>query len=112
MSPDAQAYIKLIKAQGYRVFMYPHCDTYCYYTDGTRIGYAQWSRMEKVTTVHQPSVSGGTGYVLADEITPESLDRAIKTGVPEWSRDGYPKKYKDWEQFFNANAFNKQLVEM
>jgi hypothetical protein len=105
-------YIALIKAEGYRVFMRKPSDSYCYFTDGTRIGYAQWSDYRTcVSSVHKPSRQNGTGFRIADAINSESLSDAINCYIPSLA-SGSVEKFKDWSAFHNADSWNRQLVEV
>lgn len=114
MSAEINAeYIALIKSCGYRVFA-PVGDTasYVYYTDGRRIGYAQWSGLvNSVSTVHIPNKQTGTGFRVAEEITPETLAEGFAL-APHWAygRDvATVKKFKDWAAF--AKAYWQPLIE-
>ena len=118
MKDTTALYISIIKAAGYRVFMRdPQRDEYCLYTDGARIGYAQWSDISVpyVGSVHVPNVQTGSGYRVADGITPESLEAAISLHAPDWAspRDrGSVRKYPNWEAFHSSNDWNAKLVEV
>ena len=106
-------YLDFILSQGYRVFTRPNTE-YCYYTDGTNIGYAQWSRnTTKVASLHKPSRQVGTGYGVADTITEQTLQAALTLHCPHWDAHNADnvKKYKDWDEFHNKNDWNKALVE-
>lgn len=57
--------LDFIKSLGYDVYIREPKQEYCFYTDGTHIGYAQWGGMEpRVCSVHKPSLLCGTGYSL------------------------------------------------
>jgi hypothetical protein len=112
-------YIQLIKDAGFRVFVRPHCQapiTYCFYTDGTKIGYAQWSGCRaQVSTVHVPCRKCGTGFVYADEITVETVKGALNCHAPHWASDwdrAAVKKYRDFDAYLKASKFNSGLVEV
>lgn len=111
--------IAFIKSCGYRVFIRPSTrnveNEYCFYTDGTRIGYAQWRtyRSDNVGSVHKPSRENGTGYHVSEKITRETLDYAINLVKPGWDRGrAAVVKYANWEAFHNANQFNSELIEV
>lgn len=106
-------YLDFILSQGYRVFTRPNAE-YCFYTDGSKIGYAQWSGIVHQTgSVHKPHSYVGTGYVVAEEITKETLQAALTLHCPHWDAHNADnaKKYKDWDDFHNKNDWNRQLVE-
>ena len=112
--------IELIKACGYRVFIRPnkygHAPEYCFYTDGTRIAYAQWSRGEShISTAHMPNTQTGTGYIFANQIKAETLAYALGCHSPSWasgSDRASVKKWKDWNTFHQSSAFNSELTEV
>ena len=110
--------IAFIKSCGYRVFIRPSAcnveNEYCFYTDGTRIGYAQWSGYSThVSSVHKPCRQNGTGYQVSEKITCETLHAATTTVQPGWDRGGIDvKKYADWDAFHNASAFNSKFIEV
>lgn len=118
MKDTTSHYVSIIKNAGYRVYMHkPQIDEFCFYTDGTRIGYAQWSgiRGPCVDSVHIPNIQTGTGFKVADEITPESLEEALACHAPDWAapRDhASVRKYPNWEAFQSANDWNAELVEV
>lgn len=106
-------YLDFILSQGYRVFTRPDAE-YCFYTDGSKIGYAQWSRNSvRVASVHKPHNRVGTGYGVADTITKETLQAALTLHCPHWDAHNADnvEKYKDWSEFHNKNDWNKTLVE-
>ena len=116
MSP----HIKTIKTAGFRVFVHGPVEkaTYCYFTDGVRIGYAQWDSPykgdESLSTVHMPNTTTGTGYKLDCPISADNLPLAFQF-VPHWAsrQDAATlKKYRDWNAFFNRDSFNSQLLEV
>lgn len=109
--------LDLIKAAGFRVFVRDQQrPTYCFFTDGTRIGYAQWSSMrDSVSSVHKPNRLTGTGFAIADEITVKSLNAAISCHAPHWASDSERAsvvKYADWNAYVGASTFNAELVEV
>ena len=106
-------FTSLIKSLGFRVFVRTSDNpTYCFFTDGDRIGYAQWSDFrQSVSSVHKPSTVNGTGFQVAEEITKASLDAALSTIVPIWAR-GDVKKYKNMDAYLNASKWNSELIEV
>lgn len=116
MNDTAAPYVQLIKAQGYRVFMRPGCDTYCLYTDDVRIGYAQWNRYRLgVSSVHKPSRQVGTGFHVADTITPETIREALHCFAPSWAYQcdrQQVKKYSDFNEYLRESKFNSELTEV
>lgn len=116
MSTRTNEMVALIKGCGYRVFMRDPASEYCHYTDGERIAYAQWSGLrDHVSTVHKPSQQVGTGFQIADEITPETLQQALITLAPHWasgSDRSNVRKYASWDAFHNADSWNAKLVEV
>ena len=112
-------YVAMLKAEGYQVWMREKAigpTQYCFVTDGTRIAYVQWSdHQPRVSTVHYPNKTTGTGFGFADEITPQTIRGAMDCVTPGWAsgRDAATvRKYKDWNEYRNANNFNMQLVEV
>lgn len=117
MNAATRAYVALIVACGYRVFMRQPGDEYCYFTDaeGKRIGYAQWSsHRPSVSTVHIPCRSAGTGYAAGGDITPETLAHALTMTVPYWDAGnaGNVRKWLSWSAFQRASSFNGEYVEV
>jgi hypothetical protein len=116
MTTETDAFVTLIKSCGYRVFMRKPSDKYCFYTDGERIGYAQWSDIRTVvSTVHKANRTTGTGFHVGDAITPDTLRDAIRCHTPNWARAGDAgtvKKYASWDAFHNESAFNSELREV
>lgn len=108
--------LEIIKAAGYRVFMRPGADTYCYYTDGTLIGYAQWGRNDvRVTSVHVPNRNCGTGFAISDTINAATLRAAMTCTAPHWatgSDRASVKKYRDFDAFLKSSKFNSELLEV
>jgi len=118
-SEDAQRIVGIIKALGYRVFIHPSSwdgVTYCNYTDGTRIAYAQWGRIRTcVSTVHKPSKSVGTGFQFAETITPDTLREALECHAPGWAKGGdraNVRKWRDWDEFHNQSDFHRKAYEV
>ncbi len=79
--------------------------TYFYYTDGTRIGYAQFDRLNGLCfhTVHIPSTLNGAGAQASDGW--DYFDGIIlhaREGlsyVPSWWKYGAVEKYRDFAHF-------------
>ena len=113
-------YIALIKTAGYRVFIRPNSltgrVTYCFYTDGVRIGYAQWSDgRPSVSTVHKANLKTGTGFQFADDITRETITGAAKCFAPWWASQADQesvKKYSDWRHFVKSSVFHADFLEV
>ncbi len=105
--------VAIIKREGYKVFMPASASTWAYYTDGKQIGYVQWGRDGvKVCTVHQANLTSGTGFLIADEVTQQTL-RAGFAQAPNWAYSAdrqSVKKYPDWETF--AKKYWCELVEV
>lgn len=118
MKDSSAHYVSIIKACGYSVFMRkPQTDEYCFYTDGTRIGYAQWSNVRgpQVASVHAPSRMAGTGFQIADDITAESLQAAIACHAPNWAtveERASVRKYSSWAAFRMKDAWNAEMKEV
>lgn len=99
-------HVDMIKSLGFRVYMPTEeriCRTWCYYTDGKHIAYAQWPLHDHplVATVHAPNKTSGTGFVMGD-ITPENVTKALTTVTPHGAsvRDAASvRKYASFEAF-------------
>ena len=105
--------LDFIKSLGYDVYIREPKQEYCFYTDGTHIGYAQWGGIEpRVCSVHKPSLSCGTGYSLFTKISKNTLDVAIKTIKPHHHARDEIKKFKDWDEFHNSSEWNKKLYKI
>lgn len=95
-----QLLIDNIKSQGLQVFGPEKLTTYVFFTDGTRIGYAQYNNFDgaKFSTVNKPCKECGTGFQAKD--AQDALSFA-----PAWagsSRD-FVVKYKDFAEFKAKN---------
>lgn len=92
-----QALINSLKKKGYEVYGPEDLSTYIYFTDGKRIGYAQYDTWRGVsyTTVHIPNRYTGTGFGAQDA-------QAALGFAPHWAsqsdRDSV-MKYRDFEHF-------------
>lgn len=112
--------IAFIKSCGYRVFVRPSRSLvnseWCFYTDGTRIAYAQWSDYRaSVSSVHKANRKTGTGFAIADHINRETLASAIACRAPGWAWGSDAQsvhKYSDWDAYHNESAFNRELTEV
>ena len=107
---------KLAESMGLRMFARdidnPYRCTYAYLTDGDRIAYVQWSACRVSTSsVHVPSRENGTGFHLQDDISEQSIRDALSCTVPSWAH-GTVRKWKNWEEFHNSSAFNRELTEV
>lgn len=114
MTPESKAKVELIKSCGFRVFMRNPNYNYCFYTDGTRVAYAQWGIKEYVGTVHKANTTTGTGYLFEETITSTSLEGALACHAPNWDahKASTVQKYKNWAEYHNASAFNRELFEV
>jgi hypothetical protein len=113
-------YIEMMKAQGWKVYKRTakgafKCE-YCFCTDGTKIAYVQWSDgRPSISTVHVPNRTTGTGFQFADSITPTTICEAMNCHAPSWARAieiSSVRKWKNWEEFHQANSFNAELTEV
>ena len=92
-----QEIIDSIKSQGFQVYAPEKLTTYCFFTDGIRIGYAEFNRQEWVrfSTVHKPNSYTGTGFKA------ENIHEAL-SHAPDWASAGEREiscKYKDFADF-------------
>lgn len=98
--------ITQLKELGFSVYGPQTPKTYVYFTDGTRIGYAEFDRMSgvKYATVHKANVRSGTGFRC------DTPQQALMTIPPGFHGVEVPTKFANFE------AFRKQhwqpLVEM
>lgn len=110
------SYVEMMKAQGWHVYVRSFNAAYCFCTDGVKICYAQWSDGQpRVSTVHRPNKQSGTGFHIADEITPRTIRDAMNTVAPQWASTGDRQsvvKYKNWDEYHHANKFNTELFEV
>lgn len=89
--------IDSLKEKGYEVYGPEKLTSYAYFTDGTRIGYAQYSNMRgaEYSTVHLPCKGCGTGFGA------QNAEEALKF-APAWAykRDtDAVRKYPDFATF-------------
>ena len=92
-----QQLIEDIKLEGLQVFGPEKLTSYVYFTDGTRIGYAQNARVDGISfsTVHKPCRECGTGFKV------DSLQGALAHS-PSWATGGdrsAVRKFKDFAEF-------------
>lgn len=87
--------IASLKAKGFEVYGPEKRTTYCYFTDGTKIGHAQVDRMRGVTytTVHRANRESGTGFQA------RNTDEALMTIPPGFPGVVAPQKFRDFETF-------------
>lgn len=109
--------LQFIKSIGYRVFIRPngHNPTYCFYTDGERIAYAQWGSINSgVSSVHKPNQYSGTGYHVSGIIDADTLKRALSCHCPGWDQgqSGTVKKYKNMQEYLDSSLWNSSLQEI
>lgn len=96
-------HIALIQSLGLDVYLpdVPRA-MWCYFTDGTRIGYAQWGGYDcSTSTVHYPSQQCGTGFKIGEGITVQSIRDSFAT-APNWASSAdraAVRKYADFETF-------------
>lgn len=106
-----------IKSLGYRVFIRPNGQnpTYCFYTDGIKIGYAQWGSINSgVSSVHKPNPYIGTGFHVSDVINAHTLQQALTMRCP-WTDQhhaGRVLKYRDMQDYLDSSLWNSSLVEI
>lgn len=81
--------------------------SYAYFTDGTRVGYAQRGTFDdlELSTVHIPSHAVGSGFKMdtIDTVTRETLEPAL-AHAPQWAMSSDRLAVKKWPSFA---AFNK-----
>jgi len=107
-----------IKSLGYRVFIRPtgHNPTYCFYTDGVKIAYAQWGSINSgVSSVHKSNRTSGTGFKVSDRIDRETLKQALFCFAPEWATNSDRQsvvKYKNIQDYLGSSLWNRSLQEV
>lgn len=92
-----QFLIDSIKDKGLQVYGPEKLTTYVFFTDGARVGYAQYDRLEgvKYSTVHKANKYNGTGF------SAKSAEEALAY-APSWAGQGYlgsVVKYRDFDEF-------------
>lgn len=104
----------VVRLQGLGLNAYmrrPDKDSYLYFSDGQRIGYAQYNRVEgwSASTCHKPNRATGTGFQVvrgARGLTDQSIEAAL-AGPPSWasSRDRAASvSWLDWRDFLRWNT--------
>jgi hypothetical protein len=117
MAPLSHA-IDIVKAAGYSVYMRREDCTWMIYSDGKNIGYLQrsWRGGYDITTVHKPNTSSGTGFKAHEVLGESELADKLKDGfifAPLWARENSSvRKYRDIEEYLNADDFNRQYVKV
>ena len=113
--------VNIIKSLGYDcyfpVFSSSHNDevTYCYFTDGTKIGYMQsdvYGITLEFSTVHKPNKRNGTGFGVANRVVNEDINKELIEKCfkgPEWADKSVPK-YKSWIDY-EINSLTGQLCD-
>lgn len=92
-NPELQELIDRLKADGLKVYGPEKLTTYVYFTDGTRIGYAQVGRQgEQYATVHKTSANIGTGFAA------DSPEEALSF-APAWVREGLRRCVRKFASF-------------
>ena len=117
MSDYKKQTLETIREAGYAAYMRDQeKDTWCYFTDGTRIGSAEFGRDGlKVYTAHKPNPKTGTGFPVREPhdwepITPAQLALAFMT-APSWAtvqKRASVVKFKDWAEFKARDSFNAE----
>lgn len=91
-------------ADGLKVYVNRAETSYCYFTDGVNIGYAQFDwQGASISTVHEQNRYTGTGFVVmkGGRATPDDARRAFAF-APSWASETdrrQVKKYRDFESF-------------
>ncbi len=98
----------LIQSLGFDVYLPTARNaTWCYYTDGKRIGYAQWGHFDcSTSSVHMPNRQTGTGFKIGEDVTPATLRDAIACHAPNWASSAdraATRKYDDFAHFERAH---------
>jgi hypothetical protein len=103
LNDDALAYIALIRSFGFDVYAPASVTTWCYFTDGRHVAYAQWGVVRTcVSSVHKANRYTGTGFQIADKITRQACADALQCVAPGWVSSGERasvRKYDSWEDF-------------
>ena len=89
--------------------------TYCYFTDGEYIGYAQWGDGCSVSTVHKPNKLTGTGFAIANEISKFTLIDAMRTFAPKWASNTNTdsvRKYINIDDYLRYSKWNSEFKEV
>lgn len=108
--------IQIMQEMGLRVFTRgDENPTYCYFTDGKYIGYAQWGDVCSVSTVHKPNKLTGTGFVIAHEISKLTLFAAMTTFAPKWASNTNTdsvRKYINIDDYLRDSKWNSEFKEV
>ena len=120
MSDHKKQALKAIREAGYTAYMRDQeNDSWCYFTDGTRIGCAEFGRSAAAShgvsvhlcTVHKPNKETGTGFSLdGDALTPADFALAFEY-APAWAtgkQRASVVKYRDWAEFKARDSFNAE----
>ena len=100
-----------IASLGFDVYMRNLDSTYCVFTDGTRLGYAQYNKSTGwvLTSVHKPNVRTGTGYSISmrgNVPCKADLEKALSTHCPfPGDNPADVKKYMDIWEYRDSNYF-------
>lgn len=108
-----------IRDLGYDVYVHPTATEFCYYSDGTNVGYAQFNRLRgySVGTVHVPNRETGTGFNVAREtgtLTPEILRNGFKrySGRVTPEEAASVVKFSGPEAFLASNSWHSKFEKL
>jgi len=109
--------IEMIKAAGFTVYRRRAHDNHVFYTDGTRIGYAQFHPMRgySISSVHQANRTSGTGFEIEREVfdIDSAMLKAAFCHAPAWadrpSRESVVK-YRGMAAYLAASDWNASLM--
>ena len=113
-----QEEIKTIASLGFSVYMgtNPNFQTYCYYSDGKRIGYLEHNDLKGfcICAVHIPNVRTGTGFSAKEfaSLTREDLEMGFMT-APGWASSAEVasvRKYASLQDFLARHK--SELVQV
>jgi hypothetical protein len=101
-----------LKADGFKVYTtnYPSSEdqeaTYIYFTDGHRIGYAQFTTYDGLSffTVHKPNRSTGTGFRATDQYSATESDYEKAFTPPAWAHNMESTPFASWEDFTESHG--------
>jgi len=118
MTHEARKVINQVQAAGFKAYMRNPEDTWAIMVDGDRLGYIQWDRQgyAKISTMHQPNRTTGTGFALDDipRLDRENLAKAFihaPAWANSWDRESV-KKWRNLDQFMAASSFNEGYSEV
>ena len=112
---DLQKFVRALLADGLKVYVTRSGTTYCHFTDGVNIGYAQfdWQGVS-LSTVHKPNRFVGTGFNVLKGCWSSADDaRRAFALAPSWASESdrrQVKKYSDFESF--AKSYWTDLIEV